>query len=148
MKVLLIKDVKGLGKAGEVKEVKGGYGQNFLVGKGLAKVATNEVLKKHASSERKKAENEAQEIEDLKALSDKLDKLKVTISKKLGNTGHLFGSVTKDEIAHALKDQHGIEIDKKHINHKEAIKMTGTHDLDFKLGHAMHATIHLEVIGE
>jgi len=148
MKVLLIKDVKGLGKAGEVKEVKGGYGQNFLVGKGLAKVATNEVLKKHASSERKKAENEAQEIEDLKALSDKLDKLKVTISKKLGNTGHLFGSVTKDEIAHALKDQHGIEIDKKHINHKEAIKMTGTHDLDFKLGHAMHATIHLEVVGE
>jgi len=148
MKVLLIKDVKGLGKAGEVKEVKDGYGQNFLVGKGLAKVATNEVLKKHASSERKKAENEAQEIEDLKALSDKLDKLKVTISKKLGNTGHLFGSVTKDEIAHALKDQHGIEIDKKHINHKEAIKMTGTHDLDFKLGHAMHATIHLEVIGE
>ncbi len=148
MKVLLIKDVKGLGKAGEVKEVKDGYGQNFLVGKGLAKVATNEVLKKHASSERKKAESEAQEIEDLKALSDKLDKLKVTISKKLGNTGHLFGSVTKDEIAHALKDQHGIEIDKKHINHKEAIKMTGTHDLDFKLGHAMHATIHLEVVGE
>ncbi len=148
MKVLLIKDVKGLGKAGEVKEVKDGYGQNFLVGKGLAKVATNEVLKKHASAERKKTENEAQEIEDLKALSDKLDKLKVTISKKLGNTGHLFGSVTKDEIAHALKDQHGIEIDKKHINHKAAIKMTGTHDLDFKLGHAMHATIHLEVIGE
>jgi len=148
MKVLLIKDVKGLGKAGEVKDVKDGYGQNFLVGKGLAKVATNEVLKKHASSERKKAENEAQEIEDLKALAEKLDKLKVTISKKLGNTGHLFGSVTKDEIAHALKDQHGIEIDKKHINHKEAIKLTSTHDLDFKLGHAMHATIHLEVIGE
>ena len=148
MKVLLIKDVKGLGKAGEVKEVKDGYGQNFLVGKGLAKVGTNEVLKKHASVERKKAENEAQEIEDLKALAEKLDKIKVTISKKLGNTGHLFGSVTKDEIAHALKDQHGIEIDKKHINHKEAIKMTGIHDLDFKLGHAMHATIHLEVIGE
>jgi len=148
MKVLLIKDVKGLGKAGEVKEVKDGYGQNFLVGKGLAKVGTNEVLKKHASVERKKAENEAQEIEGLKELAEKLDKLKVTIRKKLGNTGHLFGSVTKDEIAHALKDQHGIEIDKKHINHKEAIKMTGTHDLDFKLGHAMHATIHLEVIGE
>ncbi len=148
MKVLLIKDVKGLGKAGEVKEVKDGYGQNFLVGKGLAKVATNEVLKKHASAARKKAENEAQEIEELKALAEKLDKIKVSISKKLGNTGHLFGSVTKDEIAHALKDQHGIEIDKKHINHKAAIKMTGTHDLDFKLGHAMHATIHLEVIGE
>ncbi len=148
MTVLLIKDVKGLGKAGEVKEVKDGYGQNFLVGKGFAKVATNEVLKKHAAAERKKAENEAQEIETLKALAGKLDKLKVTITKKLGNTGHLFGSVTKDEIANALQEQHNIEIDKKHINHKEAIKVTGTHDLDLKLGHAMHATIHLEVIGE
>ena len=148
MKVLLIKDVKGLGKAGEVKEVKDGYGQNFLLGKGLAKVSTNEVLKKHASVERNKAENEAQEIEELKALAEKLDKLKVTISKKLGNTGHLFGSVTKDEIAHALKDQHGIEIDKKHNNHKEDIKSTGTHDHDFKLGHAINATIHHGVIRE
>ncbi len=148
MTVLLIKDVKGLGKAGEVKEVKDGYGQNFLVGKGLAKVATNEVLKKHASVERKKAEDEAMEIANLKSLAEKLDKLKVTITKKLGNTGHLFGSVTKDEIANALQEQHNIEIDKKHINHKEAIKVTGTHDLDLKLGHAMHATIHLEVIGE
>lgn len=148
MTVLLIKDVKGLGKAGEVKEVKDGYGQNFLVGKGLAKVATNEVLKKHASVERKKAEDESMEIANLKSLAEKLDKLKVTITKKLGNTGHLFGSVTKDEIANALQEQHNIEIDKKHINHKEAIKVTGTHDLDLKLGHAMHATIHLEVIGE
>ena len=148
MKVLLIKDVKGLGKAGEVKEVKDGYGQNFLVGKGLAQVATNEVLKKHASVERKKAENEAKEIEELKQLAVKLDKLKVTITKKLGNTGHLFGSVTKDEIANALLEQHSIDIDKKHINHKEAIKITGTHDLDLKLGHGMHATIHLEVLGE
>ena len=89
MQVLLIKDVKGLGKAGEVKEVKDGYGKNFLVGKGLAKVATNEVLKKHASSERKKAEDEAKEIETLKALAQKLDKLKVTITKKLGNSGSL-----------------------------------------------------------
>jgi large subunit ribosomal protein L9 len=56
--------------------------------------------------------------------------------------------VTKDEIAQALQEQHSIEIDKKHINHKETIKITGTHDLDFKLGHGMHATIHLEVIGE
>jgi large subunit ribosomal protein L9 len=148
MQVLLIKDVKGLGKAGEVKEVKDGYGKNFLVGKGLAKVATNEVLKKHASVERKKAEEEEQEIEELKALAQKLDKLKVTITKKLGNTGHLFGAVTKDEIAQALKDQHNIEIDKKHINHKEAIKTTDTHNLDLKLGHAMHAMIHVEVVGE
>ena len=148
MKVLLIKDVKGLGKTGEIKEVKDGYGKNFLIGKGFAKHATNDVIKQHASQEHKKATNEAKEIEKLNALKEKLDKLKVVIHKKLGDTGHLFGSVTKEEIAHALKDQHGLEIDKKHINHKHAIKMIGQHDLDLKLGHALHATLHLEVLGD
>ena len=148
MKVLLTKDVKGLGKAGEVKEVKDGYGKNFLIGKGLALHATNDVLKKHAASERKKAEDEAHEIDNLNALSAKLDKLQIVITKKLGNTGHLFGAVTKDEIAHALQDQHAVEIDKKHIDQKKAIKMVGKHDLDLKLGHGIHATLHVEVIGE
>ncbi|MEA3372496.1 MAG: 50S ribosomal protein L9 [Campylobacterota bacterium] len=148
MKVLLTKDVKGLGKAGEIKEVKDGYGKNFLIGRGMAKHATNDVVKQHASQERKKAANAAQEIEDLNALKARLDKLQINISKKLGDTGHLFGSVTKDEIAHALNDQHKIEIDKKHINHKEAIKMTGEHNLDLKLGHGIHATLHVNVVGE
>jgi large subunit ribosomal protein L9 len=147
MKVLLTKDVKGLGKAGEIKEVKDGYGQNFLIGKGFAKHATNEVINKHNAQQRKKAEAEATEIQEMQALSKKLDKLQIVISKKLGNTGHLFGSVTKEEIAHALQEQHGIEIDKKHINHKEAIKMTGSHNLDLKLGHGIHATLHVEVKG-
>ncbi len=147
MKVLLIKDVKGLGKAGDIKDVKDGYGQNFLIGKGFAKHATNEVIRKHQASERKKAEMEASEIEAMKALSSKLDKLQIVITKKLGNTGHLFGAVTKEEIAHALQEQHGIEIDKKHINHKEALKTTGTHDLDLKLGHGIHATLHVDIKG-
>ncbi len=147
MKVLLIKDVKGLGKAGDIKDVKDGYGQNFLIGKGFAKHATNEVIRKHQASERKKAEMEASEIEAMKALSSKLDKLQIVITKKLGNTGHLFGAVTKEEIAHALQEQHGIEIDKKHINHKEPLKTTGTHDLDLKLGHGIHATLHVDIKG-
>jgi large subunit ribosomal protein L9 len=148
MKVLLIKDVKGLGKAGEVKEVKDGYGKNFLIGKGLAKHATNDVLKQHAASERKKASDEAEEIASINELKKRLESLEVSITKKLGDTGHLFGSVTKDEIAHALETQHGITIDKKHIDHKQAIKMTGQHDLDVKLGHAIHATLKLNVVGE
>lgn len=148
MKVLLIKDVKGLGKAGEIKDVKDGYGQNFLIGKGFAKLATDAVTRQHAASERKKAENEAQEIADLKALAQKLDKIEIVITKKLGSNGHLFGAVTKDEVAHALLEQHNIEIDKKHINNKTAIKTVGEHNLDFKLGHALHATLHVDVVGE
>jgi len=148
MKVLLIKDVKGLGKTGEIKDVKDGYGQNFLIGKGMAKLATDAVTRQHAAGERKKAANEAEEISELKELATKLDKLEIVITKKLGANGHLFGAVTKDEVAHALQEQHNIEIDKKHINTKKAIKTIGEHDLDFKLGHALHATLHVDVVGE
>jgi large subunit ribosomal protein L9 len=147
MKVLLTKDVKGVGKAGEIKEVADGYGKNFLIGKGLALLATHEVMKKYESDQRKKAANEASEIERLNAIKIKLADVKVIIRKKLGDTGHLFGSVTKDEIANALLDQHGIEIDKKELDAKHGIKTVGIHDLDLKLGHGIHATLHVEIQG-
>lgn len=147
MKVLLTKDVKGVGKAGEIKEVADGYGKNFLIGKGLALIATHEVMKKYEADQRKKAANEASEIERLNAIKIKLADVKVIIRKKLGDTGHLFGSVTKDEIANALLDQHGIEIDKKELDAKHGIKTVGIHDLDLKLGHGIHATLHVEIQG-
>lgn len=148
MKVLLTKDVKGVGKAGEIKDVADGYGKNFLIGKGLALAATNEVLKKYEADQRKKAANEAAEIERLNALKARLADITVIMTKKLGNTGHLFGAVTKDEIADALKAQYGIEIDKKELDAKHGIKTTGLHDLDLKLGHGIHATLHVEIKGE
>ena len=148
MKVLLIKDVKSLGKKGEVKEVKDGYGKNFLIGKGFARQATPEILEQHAQEELIVAENLEKEVAALKVIAADLDKAEIIITKKLGENGHIFGSVTKDEIAHALMDQHGIEIDKKHINEKSAIKTIGEHDLDFKLGHGLHATLHVDVQGE
>lgn len=148
MKVLLIKDVKSLGKAGEVKEVKDGYGKNFLIGKGFAKHATDEVIAQHKADEEKKAANEAAEIATLKEMATKLDKAEIIITKKLGQNGHLFGAITKDEIAQALEEQHNIEIDKKHITEKVAIKTVGEHDLDLKLGHGIHATLHVDVQGE
>jgi len=148
MKVLLIKDVKSLGKKGEVKEVKDGYGKNFLIGKGFARHATPEILEQHAKDELIVAENLEKEVAALKAIAAELDKAEIIITKKIGDNGHLFGSVTKDEIVHALKEQHNIEIDKKHINEKSAIKTIGEHNLDFKLGHGLHATLHIDVQGE
>ncbi|MCW8838422.1 MAG: 50S ribosomal protein L9 [Thiovulaceae bacterium] len=148
MKVLLIKDVKSLGKAGEVKEVKPGYGQNFLIKKGFAKNATDEIIAEHKEQEAKKAQELKEEIASLTEMSKKLDKLEIIITKKLGKNGHLFGAVTKDEVALALKEQHNIDIDKKHITDKTAIKSVGEHELDLKLGHAIHATLHVDVQGE
>ena len=148
MKVLLIKDVKSLGKTGEIKEVKDGYGRNFLIAKGFAKPATQEVLTDHAEQKKKEEAELAKEIATLKELAAKLDKVEIIITKKMGENGHLFGSITKEEVAHALLEQHGIEIDKKHINEKLHIKTVGEHDLDFKLGHGLHATLHVDVVGE
>lgn len=147
MKVLLTKDVKGVGKAGEIKDVADGYGKNFLIGKGLALAATNEVLKKYEADQRKKAANETAEIERLNGIKTQLADITVIIAKKLGDTGHLFGAVTKDEIAQALLEQHGIEIDKKELDAKHGIKTTGLHDLDLKLGHGIHAILRVEIKG-
>jgi len=147
MKVLLTKDVKGVGKTGEIKEVADGYGKNFLIGKGLALLATHEVMKKYESDQRKKVASETAEIERLNAIKIKLSDIKVVIRKKLGDTGNLFGSVTKDEIAHALLDQHGIEIDKKVLAAKHGTETVGMHDLDLNLGHGIHATLRVEIQG-
>ena len=148
MKVLLIKDVKSLGKAGEVKVVKDGYGQNFLIGKGFAKLATDSVMKQYEAGQKKKAKDEADEIERLAQIKEQLSSITTTITKKLGKNGSLFGSITKDEVATSLKKQHNIEIDKKHIELKGHIKATGNYDLDLKLGHGIHATLKIEIVGE
>lgn len=148
MKVLLIKDVKGLGKAGEVKEVKDGYGKNFLIGKGLAQNATPEVLNRFKAEQRKLAENEAAEIAAAKELAEKLNATKLTIKHKIGANGHLIGSVTNKEIAEALSEQFSIEIDKKNISLKDKIKSAGIFEVDCKLGHAIHATLKVDIIGE
>lgn len=148
MKVLLLKDVNGTGKAGEVKDVKDGYGKNFLIGKGLALHATNDVLAKYKAEQKRKAEKEAKEISAAKELSETLNATKLTIKHKIGANGHLIGSVTNKEISEALKEQFSIEVDKKSISLKSKIKAEGTFEADCKLGHAIHASLSVVVIGE
>jgi large subunit ribosomal protein L9 len=146
MRVLLIKDVKNLGKAGEIKEVKDGYGQNFLIGKGLAKLATPQVIEEY-KAQKAKEEAELQALlkrleEEKKVLEDSV----IKIEKKLAPAG-IKGSVGNSDIAKAIKEQLGIEIDKKHINLKKALKSVGEHEVDIKLGHAIHALVKVEIIG-
>jgi len=148
MKVLLLKDVKGLGKAGEVKEVKDGYGKNFLIGKGAALHATNEVLKRHEANLRKQAADDAAEMQRLKEVEKTLAKTGLKIKRKLGANGSLFGAVTKDEISHEFTEQHNLDIDKKTIEIENPIKSTGVFEITIKLGHGIHAPFKLEIIGE
>ncbi|MHB0993143.1 MAG: 50S ribosomal protein L9 [Sulfurovum sp.] len=146
MKVLLIKEVKTLGKAGEIKEVKDGYGQNFLIGKGLAKLATPDVIENWKAEQAEMARNLKDELARLEAEKITLEASIIKIEKASAPVG-IKGSVGNADISEAIQEQLGIELDKKHINLKKAIKSTGIHEVDAKLGHAIHATIKVEVVG-
>ncbi|MDR2100218.1 MAG: 50S ribosomal protein L9 [Campylobacteraceae bacterium] len=148
MKVLLLKDVKGLGKTGEIKEVKDGYGKNFLIGKGLAKLATNDVIRQYEAEQRKKAAEVEAAIENLKNIDKMLGNIKLIIKRSLGANGSLFGAITKEEIAKELETQHKIEIDKKNIEIELPIKNTGIFDIQIKLGHGIHSNLTIEIVGE
>ena len=132
MKVLLIKDVKSLGKAGEIKEVKDGYGNNFLIGKGYAKAATTEVLRQYEANKKKEAARIEEEIEKTQSLANLLKSTSINIQKQIGANGALFGSITKDEIANALKEQKAIEIDKKSLEF-DTIKSSGIYEITAKI---------------
>jgi len=146
MKVLLIKDVKGLGKAGEIKNAKDGYARNFLIPKGYAKVATPEVIKEWEIEQAKKQAELEAELKKINEMKEKLENEKFIIRHKLGANGQLIGSVTNKEIAEFLQ-QKGYEIDKKQIESK-TIKAPGIYNIDIKLGHGIHAKINLEIEGE
>ena len=148
MKVLLIKDVKNVGKKGEIKEVKHGYGQNFLVRRGFAKVATDEVIAEWEKEQIAIKKAEEEEIAKLKDFEEKLSQIQLIINKKLGANGSLYGAVTKEEIANELSLQYKMDIDKKSIEFKGAIKSTGNYDISIKLGHGIHAKLNLEIVGE
>ena len=146
MKVLLIKDVKTLGKAGEIKEVKDGYGQNFLIGKGLAKLATPEVVEKWKAEQEEIARNLRDELARLEAEKITLEAATIKVEKPLAPVG-IKGSVGNADISTAIQSQLNIELDKKHINLKKALKSTGVHEVDAKLGHGIHATLKVDVVG-
>ncbi len=146
MKVLLLKDVKGLGKAGEIKEAKDGYARNFLIPKGLAKLATPEVVEEWKKEQAKKEAELKAELAKINDIKEKLENEKIIIKHKLGANGQLLGSVTNKEIAEVLQ-KNGYDIDKKQIEHK-TIKAPGVYNIDIKLGHGVHAKVQIEVEGE
>lgn len=134
MKVILLADVKGQGKKGDVKEVSDGYARNFLFTKKLAVPATNENLNAIEGKKEAAAFHKGKEIEEATALKEKLSGLSVKLKAKAGEGGRLFGSVTNKDIAEALKMQHHIVIDKKKFSIPDGgIKNIGTTEIDVKV---------------
>lgn len=133
MKVILLEDVKALGKKGEIVNVNDGYARNFILPKKLGLEATGKNLndlKLQKANEEKVAQ---EQLEAAKALAEKIEAGRVTLQIKVGEGGRTFGSVSSKEVAHAVKEQMGYDIDKKKIQLKEAIKTLGTHIVQVKL---------------
>ena len=133
MKVILLEDVKALGKKGQIVNVNDGYARNFILPKKLGVEANNKNLN---DLKLKKANDEkiAQEqLEEAQELGKKIEAGKVELAIKVGEGGRTFGSVSTKEIAAAVKEQMGYDIDKKNIQLKEAIKTLGTHNVPVKL---------------
>lgn len=147
MKVIFLKDVKGKGKAGEVKEVADGYARNHLIPNNLAVEATKSNLKALEAkkrSEAKKAEQIKQEAEQLK---EKLEKTEVKITAKAGEGGRLFGAITNKQIADVLKKQ-GIQIDRRKIELDEPIRSLGCTKVPVKIHPEVTATLTVHVVEE
>lgn len=128
MKVVLLKDVKGTGKKGEIKEVADGFAKNFLFKNNLAKLADNSALNENKNQGEAAKYHKTQEVAAAKELAKRIEGKKVTVKIKCGSNGKTFGSITSKEIADALAKQ-DIVLDKKKIELKEAIKMTGLYSV-------------------
>ncbi|GGI95171.1 50S ribosomal protein L9 [Alicyclobacillus cellulosilyticus] len=132
MKVILLADVKGQGKAGEIKEVSEGYARNYLFPRKLAVEATPGQLQQLKAQQEAKARREAQELAHAKALAEKLSQIKVSIPAHAGEGGRLFGAVTSKHISEALARM-GIQVDKRKIHLEEPIKALGGYHVQVRL---------------
>jgi large subunit ribosomal protein L9 len=145
MKVILTEEIRGLGTRGDVVTVKDGYARNYLLPKNLAREASAGNLKQIEHERRKWSLLAQQEKDAAQKAADKVKGVKITIEKRVGEHGHLFGSVTANEIADALMEK-GIEVDKRRIELEQPIKNLGVHDVDVRLHRDVTAQIKVEVI--
>ena len=146
MIVILLKDVKGTGRAGEIVKVSDGYARNMLIPKGFAKEASDGNIK---SLEKQKAlmeEKRAADHEKATALAEKLSELTVNIVTKSGEGGRLFGSITSKDVADALKEQHGLDIDKRKFAMDSPIKTIGETEVLIKLYYEISAKLKVNVL--
>jgi large subunit ribosomal protein L9 len=146
MKVILLEDIKGLGKKGELVNASDGYARNFLFPKKMAIEATSGNLKTLEQQNEALNLKKQQELDKAKALGDKIQKMTVEITTKAGDNGRLFGSVTSKEICEGLQKQHGIKLDKRKVVLPEPIKELGMKQLDVKIYPGVTAKLNVNII--
>ncbi len=148
MKVVFLKDVKGQGKTGDIKEVSDGYARNFLLPRKLAVEATADNVNKMKMQDKARREREAAEKAEAEEVAKRLKECIVKLPAKAGTGGRLFGAVTSKEISEALQAQCGLNVAKTKIVQDEPIKSFGTYQLKCKLGYEITGTLNVVVSEE
>ena len=147
MKVIFIKDVKGQGKKGEIKEVKDGYGNNFLIKNGYAVIATEHSKNRLEKENAEQALKDNLYIKDCESLKEQLERLTLEFSVKTGSSGQVFGSISAKQIVSSLKE-YGFNIDKKQIHIQSPISSLGFHEVDIQLHKEVtaHIKVHIKEV--
>jgi large subunit ribosomal protein L9 len=147
MKLILTQEVSGLGSAGDIVEVKDGYGRNYLVPRGVAIRWTKGGESQVAALQRGRDVREVKDLGEAKSLADQLSSLRVKLSSRAGDGGRLFGSVTTADIVAAVKDAGGPALDKRRVELPSAhIKTLGTHTVTVRLHPEVNASLDVEVV--
>ena len=147
MKLILTQDVRNLGHKDDVVAVRPGCGRNYLIPKGMAKVATESALKMLAEDIKQRAFKQDKIKKDADAIAIKLEGIKIVLKAKTGTSGKIFGSVTALQVSNALKEQ-GIEVDRRKITFSEEPKVLGTYHATINLHKEVSKTIEIEVVAE
>ena len=148
MKVILLQDIKNVGKKDEIINANDGYARNFLFPKNLALEATKDNLLKLQAKKDSQAHKKSLEVEEYKKQAEIINKLTLEIKVKAGENGKIFGGVTPKEISEELSKKNNISIDKKKIALKETIKNVGRYTADIKFGDGINAKLSLNIIPE
>lgn len=146
MKVILLQDIKNVGKKNEVINANDGYARNFLFPKKLAVEANKENMLKLEAKQASNAHKKNLEIEENKKKAKQIEEITLSLKVKAGANGKTFGGITTKEIAEGLKKQTGIDIDKKKIALKETIKTLGTYTVEIKFGDGVNAQLKISVV--
>ena len=148
MKVILLQDIKNVGRKEQIIEANDGYARNYLFPKKLAIEATKDNMAKLQAKKTSEANKRKAEIEANKEIAKKIEKIELIIKAKVGENGKIFGGITAKEISDTLKKDHNFEIDKKKIALKEPIKTIGRFTADIKFGDGVNAELSINVTGE